>query len=49
MTLSPKPSETVSATDIYDRRESKVRSYCRAFPRQFTRAQDVIAKVLSIC
>jgi diaminobutyrate-2-oxoglutarate transaminase len=41
MTLSPRPSETTPATDIYDRRESKVRSYCRAFPRQFTRAQDV--------
>ena len=41
MTLSPKPSAKAPETAIYDRRESGVRSYSRAMPRQFDRAEDV--------
>ncbi len=41
MTISPRPSAHPPETAIYDRRESGVRSYSRAMPRQFTRAQDV--------
>lgn len=41
MTSSPKPSATAPDTAIYDRRESQVRSYSRAMPRQFDRAEGV--------
>jgi len=41
MTLTPKPSDRVPDTAIYERMESKVRSYSRALPRQFTRAEGV--------
>src|SRR5690606_563910 len=41
MTLSPKPSAAAPDTDIYERRESAVRSYCVAMPRQFNRAEGV--------
>src|SRR5690606_37838572 len=39
MNLAPRPSRTAPKTDIYERRESQVRSYSRAIPRQFTRAE----------
>jgi diaminobutyrate-2-oxoglutarate transaminase len=38
MKLQPEPSSAASDLSIYDRRESQVRSYSRAMPRQFTRA-----------
>jgi len=41
MTFTPKPSTIAPETEIYDRRESGVRSYSRAMPRQFCRAEDV--------
>lgn len=41
MTMNPKPSARTPDTSIYDRRESGVRSYSRAIPRQFNRAQGV--------
>ena len=41
MTLSPKPSVEAPETAIYERRESAVRSYSRAMPRQFDRAEHV--------
>jgi diaminobutyrate-2-oxoglutarate transaminase len=41
MTLSPRPSTAEPETDIYERRESAVRSYSRSMPREFDRAQDV--------
>lgn len=41
MTLTPRPSTIEPATELYERRESAVRSYSRAMPRQFDRAQDV--------
>ena len=41
MTLTPKPSAATPEAAIYERRESAVRSYSRAMPRQFNRAQDV--------
>ena len=41
MTLAPRPSTDAPETDIYDRRESGVRSYSRSIPRQFNRAEDV--------
>lgn len=43
MTVQLKPSPTPAASDIsiYDRMESQVRSYSRAFPRQFGRAEGV--------
>ncbi|MBI5782037.1 MAG: diaminobutyrate--2-oxoglutarate transaminase [Rhodocyclales bacterium] len=34
----PEPSRTLPDRSIYERRESKVRSYCRAMPRQFVKA-----------
>ncbi|WP_459663367.1 aminotransferase class III-fold pyridoxal phosphate-dependent enzyme, partial [Novosphingobium sp. 11B] len=39
MTKTPMPSATAPDTKIYDRRESRVRSYSRAMPRQFGKAQ----------
>ena len=41
MTLTPKPSAPAPETEIYERRESGVRSYSRSMPRQFDRAEDV--------
>lgn len=47
MTIEPKPSPNPDPSklepdmDIYERMESKVRSYCRAMPRQFNRAEGV--------
>ncbi|MGV8995826.1 MAG: diaminobutyrate--2-oxoglutarate transaminase [Parvibaculaceae bacterium] len=41
MTIEPKPTRTKPALAIYDRMESQVRSYARAMPRQFTRAEGV--------
>lgn len=41
MTIIPQPSGSIPDTAIYDRRESKVRSYARSMPRQFGRAQGV--------
>ena len=41
MTLAPRPSTDAPDTDIYERRESGVRSYSRSIPRQFNRAEDV--------
>jgi diaminobutyrate-2-oxoglutarate transaminase len=41
MILSPKPSAAAPETAIFQRRESAVRSYSRAMPRQFDRAEDV--------
>lgn len=41
MTLSPKPSAAAPDTEIYERRESGVRSYCVSMPRQFNRAEGV--------
>ena len=38
MTTTPKPSASAPETDIYERRESVVRSYCVSMPRQFVRA-----------
>ena len=35
------PSDIAPDTSIYDRRESQVRSYSRAIPRQFNRAEGV--------
>lgn len=39
--MQPRPTEAASDLSIYDRMESQVRSYSRAIPRQFTRAQGV--------
>ena len=39
MTIQPKPSHDLPDTDIYERRESGVRSYARSMPREFDRAQ----------
>ncbi len=39
MTLQPQPSPGAPDLSLYERRESVVRSYCRAFPRTFVRAQ----------
>lgn len=39
MTLEPEPSLARPDTRIYERRESDVRSYARAMPRQFNRAE----------
>ncbi|MFC3215161.1 diaminobutyrate--2-oxoglutarate transaminase [Novosphingobium panipatense] len=39
MIKTPMPSATAPDTKIYDRRESKVRSYSRSMPRQFGKAQ----------
>ncbi len=42
MTITlPKPTPTIPDTQIYERRESAVRSYARAMPRQFTKAEGV--------
>lgn len=41
MTMTPRPSAKAPDTSIYARRESGVRSYSRAMPRQFNKAQDV--------
>ncbi len=41
MTATAEPSHTAPDTQIYERRESIVRSYSRAIPRQFNRAQGV--------
>lgn len=41
MTRTPKPSHVAPDTRIYERRESVVRSYARAMPRQFNRAESV--------
>jgi diaminobutyrate-2-oxoglutarate transaminase len=41
MTTFPQPSAHAPDTSIYDRRESQVRSYSRAMPRQFDRAEGV--------
>ena len=39
MTTKPQPSKLGPVPEIYARRESAVRSYARAMPRQFTRAE----------
>ncbi|MBA4758282.1 diaminobutyrate--2-oxoglutarate transaminase [Sphingosinicella sp.] len=39
MTTKPQPSKPGPVPEIYARRESAVRSYARAMPRQFTRAE----------
>jgi len=39
--LLPKPTPRVPDIGIYERRESAVRSYARAMPRQFCRSEDV--------
>ncbi|WP_114950947.1 diaminobutyrate--2-oxoglutarate transaminase [Sphingosinicella terrae] len=39
MTLLPRPSLAAPTPAIYDRRESRVRSYSRAMPRQFAKAE----------
>src|SRR3546814_15300836 len=39
MTLSPAPTAGTSDISVYDRLESRVRSYSRAMPRQFVRAE----------
>jgi len=41
MMISPQPSSSLPDTGIYERRESRVRTYSRSLPRQFNRAQDV--------
>jgi diaminobutyrate-2-oxoglutarate transaminase len=41
VTIHPKPTDSMPDTAIYERRESVVRSYARAMPRQFDRAQGV--------
>lgn len=41
MTIEPRPSRTKPDTAIYDRMESKVRTYSRSMPRQFNRAEGV--------
>lgn len=38
---NPKPTSEIPDIDIYERRESEVRSYSRAMPRQFGRAEHV--------
>lgn len=40
-TTLPKPTSGMPDTAIYERRESIVRSYARAMPRQFTKAEGV--------
>ncbi|OCC22461.1 diaminobutyrate--2-oxoglutarate transaminase [Croceicoccus estronivorus] len=39
MTITPKPTRKRPETAIYERRESRVRSYARAMPREFTSAK----------
>ena len=41
MIFTPRPSAKAPDTEIYERRESAVRSYSRSMPRQFDRAQGV--------
>ncbi len=41
MTIRPQPTTSKPDTAIYERMESKVRSYARSMPRQFTRAEGV--------
>src|SRR3546814_15758174 len=42
MTITtPKPSGRIPDRSIYERRESEVRSYARAMPRQFDKAEGV--------
>ena len=41
MTITPKPTQIIPDTGIYERRESIVRSYARSMPRQFHRAENV--------
>lgn len=41
MTNQPRPTQTMPDIAIYERRESQVRSYSRAMPRQFDRAEGV--------
>ena len=41
VTTQPKPTSAMPDTAIYERRESAVRSYARAMPRQFNRAEGV--------
>lgn len=41
MTIQPEPSKTIPDITLYERRESRVRSYARAMPRQFNRAEGV--------
>jgi len=41
MTTLPNPTDGIPDTAIYERRESIVRSYARAMPRQFNRAETV--------
>jgi len=41
MTNQPKPTQFAPDTAIYQRMESEVRSYARAMPRQFGRAEGV--------
>ena len=41
MNLAPKPTPQTPDIAIYERRESGVRSYSRAMPRQFNRAEGV--------
>ncbi|MDO8423493.1 MAG: diaminobutyrate--2-oxoglutarate transaminase [Parvibaculum sp.] len=41
MTLTPSPTRSLPDMAIYERRESKVRSYARSMPRLFNRAEGV--------
>lgn len=41
MTLTPSPTRSLPDMSIYERRESKVRSYARSMPRLFNRAEGV--------
>ena len=41
MINAPKPSGSIPDRSIYERRESVVRSYARAMPRQFGKAEGV--------
>ncbi|QKP78637.1 diaminobutyrate--2-oxoglutarate transaminase [Methyloligella sp. GL2] len=41
MKATPKPTRSDPDTEIYERRESAVRSYARSMPRQFNRAEGV--------
>lgn len=41
MIITPHPSGSIPDRTIYERRESKVRSYARSMPRQFHRAEGV--------
>lgn len=41
MTIQPKPTRAKPDTALYERMESRVRSYARSLPRQFGRAEGV--------